>query len=217
MQLSTNSRKVNIWVSARHVHLNEEDLYTLFKWELTHFKDLSQPWQYAANEKVDLYWPMTIPWNEWSRKVIKWVRILWPTRSETQIELTATEARWLWINNAPLRLSWDLEWTPWIKITWPQGEVETEKWVIIVQRHLHITPKQANERGLKDGDQVIIGSHDRTRQKIMTDVIVRVSKSAALDVHIDTEEGNAMWINNWSTWLILDPEEIQSFLSKNTI
>ena len=81
-------------------------------------------------------------------------------------------------------------------------------------KHLHITPAQASHWWLKDGDSIIVWSHDRTRNSIMTDVIVRVSKTAALDLHIDTEEWNALWISNWANGLILDPEEITSFLSK---
>lgn len=208
-------RQVPIWVSARHAHITNEALSELFWWDgLSNFKDLSQPWQFAAHQKIDLYGPMQIPWDENSRKVIKWVRILWPTRPANQVEITATEGRWLWLSDVPVRMSWDIAWTPWLLLKWPQWELEIQEWVIIAQKHLHITPKQAESRWLKDGDSILVWSHDRTRNSIMTDVIVRVSKTAALDLHIDTEEWNALWITNGATWLILDPEEISTFLSE---
>lgn len=210
--MNTLKREVPIWVSARHVHLTEKDIHTLFNWELTHFKDLSQPGQFAANEKVDLYGPMQIPGVEESRKIIKWVRVLWPSRFASQVELTATEARQLWIKDTPVRMSWDIAWTPGLLLKWPNGQVELEQWVIVAKNHLHITPDQAAERWLHDGDSICVWSHDRKRQSLLTNVIVRVSDSAALDLHIDTEEWNAMGIENWMTGLILELDEISWFL-----
>ena len=126
-------REVPMGVSARHVHITNEVCEALFGWELTNFKDLSQPGQFAAHQQVDLYGPETIPWDPLSRKKISWVRVLWPTRPANQVEVTATEARNLWIKNVPVRMSWDTSWTPWLLMKWPNGEVELSEWVIIAQ------------------------------------------------------------------------------------
>ncbi len=174
--------KIMVETSARHVHLTQADLDTLFGagYTLTSKKDLSQPGQFACVEKVEVVGPKS------SLKM----SILGPVRPETQIEVAKTDARALGID-APLRMSGDLEGTPGCKIIGPKGEIEVQKGVIVAKRHAHMTPEQAVEYGVTDGEAVGLRLEYNDRALIFGDVIVRVSKTAGLAVHIDTDEANA--------------------------
>ena len=174
--------KIMVETSARHVHLTQADLDTLFGagYTLTSKKDLSQPGQFACVEKVEVVGPKS------SLKM----SILGPVRPETQREVAKTDARALGID-APLRMSGDLEGTPGCKIIGPKGEIEVQKGVIVAKRHAHMTPEQAVEYGVTDGEAVGLRMEYNDRALIFGDVIVRVSKTAGLAVHIDTDEANA--------------------------
>ncbi len=174
--------KIMVETSARHVHLTQADLDTLFGagYQLTPKKDLSQPGQFACVEKVEVVGPKS------SLKM----SILGPVRPETQIEVAKTDARALGID-APLRMSGDLNGTPGCKIIGPKGEIEISKGVMVAKRHAHMTPEQAVEYGVTDGEAVGLRLEYNDRSLVFGDVIVRVSKTAGLAVHIDTDEANA--------------------------
>ncbi len=149
MEMDTEM-KIMVETSARHVHLTQADLDTLFGagYTLTSKKDLSQPGQFACVEKVEVVGPKS------SLKM----SILGPVRPETQIEVAKTDARALGID-APLRMSGDLEGTPGCKIIGPKGEIEVQKGVIVAKRHAHMTPEQAVEYGVTFFISIL--SHER--------------------------------------------------------
>ncbi|MBW7571817.1 phosphate propanoyltransferase [Caproiciproducens sp. AGMB10547] len=174
--------KMIVETSARHIHLTQEDLETLFgsDVQLTPKKALSQVGQFACAEKVEVVGP------KGSLKM----SILGPVRPETQIEVAKTDARTLGID-APIRMSADLEGTPGCKVIGPKGEITIDRGVIVAKRHAHFTPDQAVEFGVKDGQNIQIKLSYNDRSLIFGDVIARVSKTAGLAVHIDTDEANA--------------------------
>lgn len=174
--------KFIVETSARHVHVTQKDLETLFGkgHELTSIKPLSQPGQFASEEKVDLVGP---------KSTIKGVRILGPVRPESQVELSFTDARALGVT-APVRESGDLEGSAVCKLVGPCGEVELTKGVIIAMRHIHMTPADAEAFGVKDKDIVNV-KIESPRTTVYGDTIVRVSTKYALAMHIDTDEANA--------------------------
>ena len=158
--------KILVETSARHVHLSEDDLAVLFGAgaTLTHKKDLSQPGQFACEERVKLVGP---------KKEIANVIILGPVRPSTQVELSYTDARTLGVD-APLKESGDLEGTPGIKIIGPAGEVEIDKGVIIAKRHIHMTPEDAAAYGVENG-QIVSVKVESQRTATLGDVVIRVS------------------------------------------
>ncbi len=175
--------KIMVETSARHVHLSQEDLATLFGEDavLTNKKDLSQPGQFACYERVDVVGP---------KGEIKGVSILGPVRSATQVELALTDARKLGIA-PPIRESGDIEGTPGCKLVGPKGEVELEKGVIAAKRHIHMTPESAKEYGLSDKQIVSVKVGGAGRMLTFGDVVVRVRSDFAPAMHIDTDESNA--------------------------
>lgn len=175
--------KILIETSARHVHLCAQDLEILFGKgaQLTFKKDLSQPGQFACEERVKLVGP---------KKEIANVIILGPVRPATQVELSYTDARTLGVD-APLRESGDLAGTPGIKIVGPCGEIETKDGVIVAKRHIHMTPDDAAAYGVENG-QIVSVKVESGRSAILGDVVVRVSPKFALAMHIDTDESNAV-------------------------
>ena len=175
--------KILVETSARHVHLSQADLEVLFGAgaTLTHKKDLSQPGQFACEERVKLVGP---------KKEIANVIILGPVRPATQVEVSYTDARTLGVD-APLRESGDLEGTPGIKIVGPCGEIESANGVIIAKRHIHMTPEDAAVYGVENG-QVVSVKVESGRTALLGDVVVRVSPKFALAMHIDTDESNAV-------------------------
>ncbi|NLG82837.1 MAG: phosphate propanoyltransferase [Bacilli bacterium] len=179
--------KLPIAMSNRHVHLSPEHLEALFGagYELTKFKDLSQPGQFAANEKVDVVGP---------KGTLKGVRVLGPCRGKTQIEISKTDSFVLGIY-PPVRDSGDIKGTPGAKIVGPKGEIEIEEGVIIAARHIHMHPDDAKEFGVKDKDRVRI-KVDGERGLIFDNVLVRVRDDFALEMHVDIDEGNAAGVNN---------------------
>ncbi len=172
--------------SARHVHLSEQDLATLFGAgaTLTNKKDLSQPGQFACVERVEVVGPKS------SLKM----SILGPTRKATQVEVSATDARSLGIT-APVRESGDIAGSAGCKIIGPCGEIEISEGVIIAKRHIHLTPETAAERGVADKEVVCVKITTPDRSLIFDDVVVRVSPSFAPAMHIDTDESNAAGIS----------------------
>ena len=174
--------KVLVGISARHVHLSKEDLETLFGkgYELTVKKELSQPGQFASNERVKVIG---------SKSEFPAVSILGPCRKETQVELAMTDARTIGIK-APIRESGKLEGTPGCKIIGPCGEIEIDHGVIIAQRHVHLNDEQAAEAGVKDGDVVSI-KIEGERGLVFDNVLVRAGVKHEREVHLDTDEGNA--------------------------
>jgi putative phosphotransacetylase len=169
---------VSIGTSNRHVHLTQKSMIELFGTdELTIFKELSQPGQFATKETVELIWPEKVAGNPDSRPIIKWVRIIWPDRPADQIELSMTDARALWIKNVPIRLSGVLSETPWIIVRWPKWQIETKNWVIISQKHIHIESRRAKDRGIKNDDMIAIWVKTWPRSWVMMNVVVRVSDS----------------------------------------
>lgn len=174
--------KVMVETSARHLHLSQADLETLFGAgaELTVKKDLSQPGQFAANEKVEVVGP------KGSLKM----SVLGPVRKETQVEIALTDARKIGVS-APIRESGDIAGTPGCKLVGPKGEVEIPCGVIAAKRHIHFTPAEAAEAGVADKQIVSVKVDYNDRALIFGDVVVRVSPSYAAAMHIDTDESNA--------------------------
>lgn len=181
-----NDKKFIVEVSARHVHLDRATMDILFGKgsQLTVAKDLSQPGQFACEERVDLVGPK----NTLSR-----VSILGPLRSKSQAEVSITDSVNLGVP-APVRESGDVAGTPGIKLRGPNGEVELKEGLIAARRHLHMTPKDAAEFGLKDKDIVEVRM-DTARPLTFGDVVVRVNDQFALAMHVDTDEGNAACIS----------------------
>lgn len=177
--------------SARHVHLTQEAVEALFGagHTLTKKKDLSQPGQFACEEKVTIV-NKTID-KRTGVEVEKTITasVLGPVRPENQVELSFTDARTLGVT-APIRESGDVAGTPGAILKGPAGEIAAECGIIIAKRHIHMTPKDAEEFGVKDKDIVKV-KLDTARPLIFDDVVVRVKPSFALAMHIDTDECNA--------------------------
>ncbi|NLN15458.1 MAG: phosphate propanoyltransferase [Tissierellia bacterium] len=176
-----------IALSNRHIHLSQEHLDILFGegYELTKVKDLSQPGQFACEEKVDVEGP---------RGTIKGVRVLGPVRPETQFELSVSDCFKLGVEPV-IRNSGEIEGTPGAKIIGPKGEVEIDKGVIVAARHIHMHTSDAEEFGVKDKDVVSI-KVEGPRGLTFDNVLVRVSEKYALEMHVDIEEGNAAGVKN---------------------
>lgn len=185
------SFQVTVGLSNKHVHLSKEHINILFGegHELTPMKDLSQPGQFACDEKVDLVGP---------KRTIKGVRILGPARKETQVEISLSDGFTLGLKEVPVRDSGKTEGTPGVKLVGPCGEVELEKGVIAASRHIHMHTSDAEKYGLKDKDivQVKVGGQ---RGLTFDNVLIRVHDEYALDMHLDVEEGNAAGLVNGDT------------------
>jgi len=170
--------------SARHIHVTQEHLEILFGAgaKLTHKKDLSQPGQFACEERVTIVGP---------KKELAGVSILGPVRPATQVELSATDARSIGIV-APIRESGDVTGSGACKIVGPCGEVEISEGVIVAKRHIHLTPADAEELGVKDKEVVWVKLDTDGRSAIFGDVVCRVHENFARAMHIDTDESNAV-------------------------
>ena len=160
--------QVLIETSARHVHLSAEHIETLFGkgHTLTHKKDLSQPGQFACEERVTVVGP---------KKSIAGVSILGPARPATQVELSLTDARSIGVD-APIRESGDIAGSGACKIIGPEGEVEIAEGVIAAKRHIHLTPEAAKEMNVSDKEIVSVKIDSDGRSAILGDVVVRVSE-----------------------------------------
>ena len=178
------SNQVLVETSARHVHVTQQDLETLFGKgaALTPKKDLSQPGQFACNEKVKVEGP----------KGSLNMSILGPERSASQVEVSFTDARALGIQ-VPVRESGDIEGSPSVKLVGPAGEVTIPCGVIAAKRHIHMTPADAEKLGLKDKDVVSVKTSGE-RSVVFNETVVRVSDKFLLRMHIDTDEANAAGI-----------------------
>ena len=177
------AEKFLVETSARHVHLTEEHIEALFGKgaTLTHKKDLSQPGQFACEERVTLVGP---------KKSIEKVIILGPARKATQVELSFTDARTLGIS-APVRESGDVAGSAGLKLVGPAGEIEIAEGAIVAKRHIHMTPDDAARFGVADKEIVKVALNGEGRKTVFDDVVVRVSPSFKLAMHIDTDEANA--------------------------
>lgn len=176
-----------IAMSNKHIHLSQKDLEALFGagYELTPMKDLSQPGQFACEEKVDIEGP---------KGTLKGVRILGPVRPETQIEVSVSDAFTLRVESV-IKNSGDTEGTPGAKIIGPKGEVVLDKGVMVAARHIHMHTKDGEEFGVKDKDKVqVVVNGDRGL--VFNNVLVRVGDNYKLEMHVDMEEGNAAGIKN---------------------
>lgn len=169
--------------SARHVHLTKKAAEILFgkNYKLTLKKDLSQPGQYACNEKVDIVG---------SKSTIKNVSIIGPERKYVQVEVSLTDARKLGID-APIRESGDLEHSAGCTLVGPKGSLEIKKGLIVSKRHLHATPTDAENLNVKNGEIIWVKIENPERTTIFGDVVVRISSDYSLAMHIDTDEANA--------------------------
>ena len=177
---------VIVEISARHLHLSQEHLDILFGagHQLTPKKDLSQPGQFACEEKVEVVGPKS------SLKM----SVLGPVRPATQVELSLTDARSIGVK-APIRESGVVEGSGACKLVGPCGEVELTEGVMVAKRHLHIIPEDAEKVGIVDKQIIKLSVKSEERSIIFDDVIARVSSKAATAVHLDTDEANAAGIS----------------------
>ena len=191
------SQKFIVETSARHVHVTQRDLEALYGpgHELAKKKDLSQPGQYACEECLDVIGP---------KGELKKVRILGPERKATQIELAQTDCRNIGVT-APVRSSGHTAGTPGITLRGPLGEITVPEGVIIADRHLHMSEGEAVAFGLKDGDHVRI-QVDGVKPGVLGNVLVRAGKGHSLDLHIDTDDGNAFLLRQGQLVTVLGKE-----------
>ena len=180
-------KEILVEVSARHVHLAKDHLEILFGegYELTVKKMLSQPGQYAANERVTVVG---------SKRELANVSILGPVRKATQVEISLTDARSVGID-APVRESGDIAGSAGCKIVGPKGEIEIQEGVTVAKRHVHITPSDAKAYGVTDKQIVSVKVETAERSLIFGDVVIRVRDDFASAMHIDTDEGNAAGVS----------------------
>lgn len=178
---------IPVGVSVRHVHLSPADCAALFGEgvELTLRRPVTQPGQYVCRETVDLVGPK----GELDR-----VAIIHPLRKETQVEVSRTDAFALGID-APLRESGKLDGTPGITLRGPRGTISIARGVIQAHRHVHMHPDDARRFAVTDGAMIRVRV-DGDREGVLGDVIVRVGETYALDMHVDTDEANALGLTN---------------------
>ena len=174
--------KFLVEVSARHIHLTREQVEILFGagHQLTNKKNLSQPGQFACEEKVEVVGP---------KGTLK-MSVLGPERSAGQVEVSLTDARTLGVE-AMIRESGDVAGTAGITLRGPAGEYELKEGVIAAKRHIHMTPADAEAYGVKNGDIVYVKVETDGRTTVFGDTVIRVSDKYALAMHIDTDEANA--------------------------
>ena len=177
-----NRMTVPVGVSARHIHLTQEDVEKLFGagYQLTKKKDLMGG-QFAANEQCTVV--------GLKLRAIENVRILGPVRKKSQVEISATDARTLGVN-APLRQSGDTAGSAPVALVGPKGAVYLKEGCIVAARHIHMTPAEAASASLHDGDYVSVKIGNE-RGAVLDHVKIRVDESFSLEMHIDTDEANA--------------------------
>lgn len=189
------AKEVLVEISARHVHVTDEALEILFGkgHKLTPKKNLSQPGQFACEEKVTVVGP---------KSQLK-ASILGPTRPENQVELSLTDARAIGVT-APIRESGDVKGSGVCKLVGPAGEIELTEGVIAAKRHIHMTPEDAEKFGIKDKQIVSVKIPTEGRALVFDDVVARVSDKYKLAMHIDTDESNAAAVPGSCIGEILD-------------
>ena len=178
-----SENKVLVEISARHVHVTQADLEVLFGegYQLRPKKALSQPGQYASEEKVDVVGP---------RSAIKNVTILGPVRNASQVEVSLTDARTLGAT-ALVRESGYIDGTPGVTLVGPKGSVTLSQGLIAAKRHIHLTPADAEKFNVKNSQIVSVKVSGNERTTVFGDVVIRVSDKFAPAMHIDTDEANA--------------------------
>ena len=184
-------RKIPVGISGRHVHVTKEHLEILFGegYELKVFKPLSQPGQYAAEEKVTVVSPNGL--------ALEGVRILGPVRPASQVEISQSDAiRYKF--SAPVRSSGDVKGSGACKLVGPKGEVELSEGVIIADRHIHLSLEEAKEFGVVD-KQVVSIKIDGVKAGVLDNVLCRVNANFRLDCHLDTDDGAAFMLKNGDT------------------
>ncbi len=181
-QLKVKKEGIIVGVSGRHLHLSAEDFEALFgpNRQLTKYKDLLQPGEFASSETVTIIGP---------RGAIKNVRILGPLRDRTQVEISRTDGFLLGVN-APVRESGKIDGTPGIIIEGPKGKISRENGLIAAKRHVHMDPDYADTYGVKNGDLVSVKAEGE-RGLVFNNVLVRVSEKFKPELHVDTDEANA--------------------------
>ena len=175
-------------ISARHCHLDQAALETLFGpgAELTVLKPLYQAGAFAAEETVTIFGPR--------QQMISNLRVLGPLREACQVELAFSDARFLGID-APVRLSGDIDGSPGCYLVGPAGGLEMGQGVIRAARHVHMNPEEASFYGVAAGDPMRLVV-DSDQPGSLEDVVVRVDAASKLEVHVDTDEGNAVDLVN---------------------
>ena len=171
---------VELEASGRHVHVTKEQALRLFGHDLTEKRPLSQPGQYLSNERVTVVGPK----GEFQN-----VAVLGPVRKEAQVEISLTDGRTLGIT-PPVRLSGDVKNTPGARLVGPNGQVEIDHGVIAAKRHIHMSPQDARNFGVTDGQEVSLKTYTG-RQLIFENVPVRVRPDFATYAHLDYDEANA--------------------------
>ncbi len=201
-------RTIPVAVSARHVHLSQPAIDKLFGkgHQLTIRNPLSQPGQYAAEETVNVVGP---------RNTLQNVRILGPPRAIDQVEISRTDEFFIGID-APVRASGDIENSPGVTLEGPNGELDITHGVICAWRHIHMTPEDALYFGVRDRDVVEVALGGSDRDLIFGDVLVRVSPDYALEMHIDTDEGNAANLGRGATAALVATNAIASLTRRET-
>ena len=192
MGTSNTDNQIPVGISNRHIHLSREDLETLFGkgYELTPIKDLSQPGQYACKETLTLIGP--------SMRPIENVRVLGPLRKSSQVEISMTDSFVLKVK-PPVRESGKTQGSAPITIIGPKGIVSLKEGCIIANRHIHMSPADAQKFGVKDGDYINVDAFGGTRKTRWYDVQIRVHEQFRLEMHVDTDDANAVGFKNGST------------------
>jgi acetate kinase len=186
---------IPVAVSARHVHLSQATLDGLFgRGHALRIRcPLSQPGQFAAEETVTVTGP---------RGRLEGVRILGPPRAADQVELSRSDEIALGID-APLRVSGDLDGTPGIELAGPAGCVRLPRGVLQPIRHIHMSPEDARQLRVRDRQRVSVAVDSNGRDLVFQDVVVRVSPDFRLELHLDTDEGNAAGVGQGATARLL--------------
>lgn len=177
------SQKIPIETSARHVHLSQADFEALFGagHQPTFAKELSQPGQFLCKERVTVLGP---------KGTFENMAILGPLRKESQVEVAVTDARKLGIPGI-IRQSGDLAGTPGCRLIGPEGALTLPRGLIVAKRHIHMTPGEAYRLGVRDNESVFVITESYERALIFADVVIRISPSYRLAMHVDTDEANA--------------------------
>lgn len=199
---------IPIGISARHIHLTQEAVETLFGpgYTLTERAPLSQPGQFACNETLTVVGP---------KRSIEGVRVLGPTRPKCQVEVSRTDEFFLGID-APVRASGDVANTPGITLKGPAGTLTLKEGLICAWRHIHMTTADAARYGVKHGDIVDVAINSKGRDLTFGDVMIRVKDSYALEMHIDTDEANAAQISRGDVGALVATASSGTLLRRRT-